>query len=263
MFGKSTKYVTTGLATSLLAAAIAVPGGAAQAAQAGGAQLAEHVPAYRFIAGRDCIFRGVQVTQQSVRHYALMAGYRDIGNIRFVPRQYGRELWCGYYRADATLAGRPFVIYADARNGRIVGRMEVARYGHGTYQNLSDAQVRTILLNYGYRGIRDIRYVQRDGHDFHIARADWRGWVVRLWVDDVSGRVVDRERLRRLGGTIGRPDLSQEQLRELLRSRGYRDIREVGAEATAHDFVAYIGNVAYRIRVSTTTGEIESQYRLR
>lgn len=265
MSSKSTTFVATSLMTSIVAATLTIPGGAAQAAQAaqaGGVQLADYVP-HRFMAGGDCIFSGVRLTHRSIRHYALVAGYRDIHNIRFVARRHGPERWCGFYRADAMMMGRPFVIYADSRSGRIVGRQEVARYGHGRYQNLSAVQVRTILLNYGYQGIRDIRYVRRDGRDFHLARAVWRGWVVRLQVDDDTGRVVNRERLRRRGGTFEVPDLSQQQLRELLRRRGYRDIREVRSEPTAYDVVAYLGSVPYRIRVSVSTGEIESEYRLR
>jgi len=259
MFGKSTTFVATGLMTSLLATALAAP---SAAAQAGRAQLAEVAP-HSFTIGNLCQFRGNRQTHQSIRRNANASGYLEVRNIRFVPRRYGADRWCGFYRADAVLWGRPIVIFADSRTGRIVGRQELARYDQGRHRGLSVVQLRTILLNVGYRDIRDVRHVRRGGRDVYMARAIWRGWVVRLSIDDQTGRVVDRERLWRFSGTIESPSLSQEQLRELLRSRGYRDIREVRHEPTAYDVVAYVGTVPYRIRVSVATGEIESEYRLR
>lgn len=263
MFRKPTTLVATSLMTTLLATALAAPGGAARAAQTGGGvQLADYAP-HDLTVGSPCNVRGARLPRQSIRHHARLVGYRAIRSIRFVARRYGANGWCGYYRADAMLQGRPFVIYADSRTGRIVGRRELARYGAGYNQDLSDVQVRSILLNYGYRGIHDIRYVRRDGHDFFTARANWRGWVVQLWIEDETGRIVNRKRLHRFGSAGGARDLSQEEVRELLRSRGYRNIRSVQHEPTAYDVVAYLDDVPYRIRVSVSTGEIESEYRLR
>jgi hypothetical protein len=265
----------TVLGVSLLAAALAAlatSGGGALADPAGGAQIAER-GFHHFRRGPVCRFYGVRLPERFVRLRARAIGYRRIHDIRFVPRLHGRYNWCGFYRAEAMLRGRPFVIFADAHTGRVIGRQRPGRIGRSTRQNLSAATVRSILRRKGYRHIRNIRYVRRGGRDFYMARARRGGWVVRLRIDDESGRIIQRQRLRRYGAVErhyarrGVPNLSQRQMRALLRAKGYRRIRDVRyqqtAEARGYVATADFDNVPYRLHVSGTTGKVESKRRLR
>jgi len=258
-------YQRTLTAVSVLAASLAATGGTALAAGAGSAQIAEH-NRHTYMHGASCRFRGARVSPRYVRIQAHRAGYRRIHDIRFVPRRHGRYNWCGFFRADAMFRGRPFVIYADAHTGRVIGRDRIGRFGGAQYrQDMAPQQVRAILRRHGYRHIRNIRYVQRGGRDFYVARARRNGWAVRLQVDDESGRIIHRQRLRRMGRIQTSPDLSQSQMRALLRAKGYRHVREVEYQQIAAGYaaVADYDGVPYRLRVSGTTGKVESKHRLR
>lgn len=269
-------YKHTPLAVSLLATALAAPTGAAFAAEAGGTQIAEHHP-NRFMHGQPCRFLGARVPERFVRIRARAAGFRRIHDIRFVPRRYGRYNWCGFYRAEAMLRGRPFVIFVDSHTGRVIGRNRRGRIGQNHRQDLSPAQVRRILRRHGYRHINNIRYVQRGGRDFYMARAHWRGWVMRLRIDDESGRIVNRQRLRRHSALQRHyakrpapdltPDLTQREVRALLRAKGYSRIRDVRykqtAAATGYVATADYDKVPYQLRVSGATGQVKAKRRLR
>lgn len=259
------------LAVSLLALPFAAPAGARLAAPAahadGVTQLAEGGRQHTLMRGRACRFRGARLSLRELRWHARRAGYRRIHDIRFVPRRHGRYNWCGFYRAEAMQRGRPFVIFADAHSGRIIDRRRIGRRGQSYRQNLSNGQVRRILRRQGYRQIRNLRYVRRNGRDFYVARAQWRRWVVRVRVDDETGRIVNQRRLRRLSLEMKRPDLSEREVRALLRSRGYSKIRDVRyeqiAEAPKYVATASYDRVAYRVQVSGTTGKVEAKRRLR
>jgi hypothetical protein len=265
-------YKLTILEASFLAAALAVPAGAALANPAGTAQIAEHAP-HRFTPGPRCRFYGARIPERFVRLRARAVGYRRIHDIRFVPRLYGRYNWCGYYRAQAMLRGRPVVIFADSHTGRVIGRERRGRFGENRRQDMSPAQVRAVLRRHGFRHIRNIRYVRRGGHDFYTARASRRGWIMRLRVDDETGRILDRQRLRRHSAVERRfarrpaPGLTQGEVRALLRAEGYSRIRDVRyeqtAEATGYAATANYDHVPYQLRVSGTTGKVKTKRRLR
>lgn len=63
------------------------------------------------------------------------------------------------------------------------------------------------------------------------------------------------------------PDLTQREVRALLRAKGYRRIRDVRyrktAAATGYLAIAHYDKVAYRLSVSGTSGKIEAKRRLR
>jgi hypothetical protein len=258
------------LAAPLMALPLAVPTGAALAAHAADAQVAQH-RGNHFMRGAPCHFRGARISRRDVRRHARRRGFRRIHNIRFVPRRHGRYNWCGFYRAEAMFRGRPFVIFADSHTGRIIGRHRRGRgrghVGRSYRRDLSVGQVRRMLRRQGYRRIRNVRYVRRNGRDFYMARAHWRGWVVRLRINDETGRIVNRRRLRRLSFDLKTPDLSHSQVRALLRSKGYRAIRDVRYEQTANaaDYIAIakFDSARYRVRVDGTTGRLEGERRLR
>lgn len=262
-------YRRTLTAVSVVAASLAASTGTALAAGTGNTQIAEHNRHHRhsYMSGAPCRFLGARVSPRFVRIRARRAGYRRIHDIRFVPRRHGRYNWCGFFRAEARFRGRPFVIYADAHTGRVIGRTRRGRLGAHHRRNLAPRQVRAILHRHGYRHIRNIRYVQRGRRDFYVARARRHGWVVRLRIDDESGRIIHRQRLRRMSRIQRSPDLSQRELRGLLRAKGYSGVRAVEyrqiATAPGYAAVAEYDGVSYRLHVSGTTGKVEAKRRLR
>jgi len=267
MMNRPTALRPAAVSAALFATPLAAQAGTALAGQADVAvQIAERAP-HRFMRGRVCEFRGVRIPALIVRRNARAASYRRIRNIRFVSRRHGRHHWCGFYRAEATLEGRPFVIFADSHTGRVITRHCQGRIGQSYRPNMSVAKVRSTLRRHGYRRVRDVRYVRRGGRDFYLARAHRRGWVMRLRIDDETGRVVDRQRLQRSSLERASPALSASEVSALLRAKGYRDIRVVhyrqAAEAAGYEAIASYDSVPYRLQISATTGKVKAKRRLR
>lgn len=161
-----------------------------------------------------CLYDAPRAGEAAVRRNARASGYRRIRNIKYHGRRFNRRNQCGFYRAVAVRNGRRFVIYANADTGRLIS---ARRVGHVRGRRLNEGQIRARLRNQGYRHIRNIRYVDRGRREFYVARARKGGAVFRVVVDERTGKVQNRKRLKAARA-------SERQVRRQLRRRGYRKI---------------------------------------
>ncbi len=162
-----------------------------------------------------CLYDAPRASKATVRQYARASGYRHIHDIKYHGRRFNRRNKCGFYRAAAARNGRRFVIYANADTGRLISARRVGRVrGH---RRLNEGQIRARLRHQGYRHIRNIRYVDRGRREMYVARARKGGAVFRVRVDERTGKVESRTRLKTIRA-------SKQQVRHQLRRRGYRHI---------------------------------------
>ena len=164
-----------------------------------------------------CLYDRPGASQASVRAHARAAGYRRIHNIRLHKRKYNNANRCGFYRAEAWRNGRQFALYfnadsADLINVRVIGR------GRGP-DVLPEAKIRNRLQRQGWRRIRNLRYVENRGGAY-VARARNKEGVYRLRINASNGKVERQKQLKQFRA-------SKKEVRNQLRARGYRDIRNL------------------------------------
>lgn len=162
-----------------------------------------------------CLHDAPRAGEPAVRRNARASGYRRITNIKYHGRKFNRRNQCGFYRAVAVRNGRRFVIYANADTGRLISARRVGQDRAG--KRLNEGQIRARLRNQGYSRIRNIRFVDRGRREVYVARARKGGTVFRVTVDERTGKVQNRKRLKTVRA-------SQKQVRRQLRRRGYRKI---------------------------------------
>lgn len=95
------------------------------------------------------------------------------------------------------------------------------------------------------RGFSDLEGVEREGDTFRIARARRYGETVEnLSIDAATG--LAREQ----------PSLTEAQARELLRSRGYTDVTELGREGDAIRMRGLREGTPIEVTVDARTGAV-------
>ena len=115
----------------------------------------------------------------------------------------------------------------------------------GQASRMSEEQVRTALRGRGYS---DIEGLERDGDNFKIREAKRFGEEVKdLRVDARTGQVRDEGRL------------SEDQAKNLLRDRGYRDVSDVSRDGDIIRAKAKQGDREVRLRIDARTGTVTQQ----
>ena len=125
-----------------------------------------------------------QASRKDVRQALRARGYRQIKNLRFVDRG-AREYWI----ARATKNGKAFRIFANAETDRPVRRIRIDK---GV---ASKAEVRHTLRAAGFRGIRNVRFVNCGSSGVYVAEAKRWGAAYRIWLD---GEDAEIRRFKRL-----------------------------------------------------------------
>lgn len=116
------------------------------------------------------------------------------------------------------------------------------RHLSGADQALGEDQVQHVLRSEGYS---DVVGLERDGGVFKVKEAKRYGEKVEnLRVDAITGEVRDQKRL------------SEDQVKYLLRDRGYSDVADVTRDGDAITARAKRDGAELRLRVDTRTGVV-------
>lgn len=241
-----------GLAMTLAAAAAAAGMPATQLAQGAGFHDIARWQLCRHAGYRAPI--GIAIRE------ANRAGYHNVHDVRFVARRYGNGRACGFYRMEAVRGRERFILYASAGSGRLIGRQPIFFGPRHRGPNLTKAGALTTLYPYGFRRVRELRYVRAPRGDHYAAEAVKGGWVVHVRISDETGAILSTRRPHQVRSDNRFPELTRREVREALRQDGFRRITNLRyVRRPQQDF--YVAR-AWRdgrppvVRVSDETGEV-------
>lgn len=138
----------------------------------------------------------------------------------------------GQTGTTAPSTGQPGGSMAGQRTGQQASRM-------------SEDQLRNTLKARGYS---DVSSIERDGNTFKVKEAKRYGEEVEnLRIDASTGQVRDEKRL------------SEDQVKNLLRERGYSDVSDVKRDGNTVSAKAKQNDREIRVRVDAQTGIVTQQ----
>lgn len=183
-----------------------------------------------------------RLNEKQARQRLRKQGFRKIRNLRFVDRAQNE-----FYIARARKGGNLYRVTADASTGNVVREKLLKR------QRATEPEVRQALRARGYRKIRNIRFRDRRGDEFYIARAVKRGQEFRIFADAETGKPVRRVLLEK-------DQLNpREAGRNMIRA-GFTNIRNL-RKAKRNGETYYIARAdrrgrTYRVFVDAEDGDI-------